>query len=165
MLDSRTAPCAARPRVGAGRRAAGWDGHERTRGSKLHAAVDTPGHLLALRVTAADGDDRAAVAELAEAVLQDATGQSVALADVDQGDTGERPAEAASAHGIALEVVKLPEAKRGFALLPRRWVGSSAPFRLDGALSQVGPGLRAPTRHPGRPALGRLRHSHAATRR
>lgn len=27
----------------------------------------------------------------------------------------------ASTHGIALEVVKLPEAKRGFALLPRRW--------------------------------------------
>jgi transposase len=25
-------------------------------------------------------------------------------------------------HGIHLEVVKLPEAKRGFVLLPRRWV-------------------------------------------
>jgi transposase len=83
--------------------------------------VDTLGHLLALRVTAASEDDRAAVAELAEAV-QDATGQSVDLAYVDQGYTGERPAEAAGAHGIALEVVKLPEAKRGFVLLPRRWV-------------------------------------------
>lgn len=29
---------------------------------------------------------------------------------------------AASAHGIALEVVKLPAAKRGVVLLPRRWV-------------------------------------------
>ena len=34
----------------------------------------------------------------------------------------ERPADAAQAHGIALEVVSLPEAKRGFVLLPRRWV-------------------------------------------
>jgi hypothetical protein len=81
--------------------------------------VDTLGHLLALHVTPASDDDRAAVAELAQAV-QEATGESVTLAYVDQGYTGERPAEAASAHGIALEVVKLPEAKRGFVLLPRR---------------------------------------------
>jgi transposase len=54
--------------------------------------------------------------------LQEATGKSVTLAYVDQGYTGERPAQAAAAHGIALEVVKLPEAKRGFVLLPRRWV-------------------------------------------
>ena len=36
--------------------------------------------------------------------------------------TGERAAQAAERHGITLEVVKLPEAKRGFVLLPRRWV-------------------------------------------
>ena len=41
---------------------------------------------------------------------------------MDQGYTGEEPAAAADAHGIRLEVVKLPEAKRGFVLLPRRWV-------------------------------------------
>ena len=98
-----------------------WDGHKRTRGSKLHLAVDTLGHLLALRVTPANENDRAAVAELAEAV-QDATGESVEIAYVDQGYTGDRPAEAAAAHGIKLEVVGLPEAKRGFVLLPRRWV-------------------------------------------
>ena len=98
-----------------------WDGHKRVRGSKLHMAVDTLGHLLALRVTPANEDDRSAVAALAEAV-QDATNQSVELAYVDQGYTGERPAQAAAAHGVALEVVRLPEAKRGFVLLPRRWV-------------------------------------------
>ena len=59
--------------------------------------------------------------ELAEAV-QEATGESVELAYVDQGYTGEEPAEAAEEHGIRLEVVKRPEAKRGFVLLPRRWV-------------------------------------------
>ena len=41
---------------------------------------------------------------------------------VDQGYTGEAATEAAAAEGIALHVVKLPEAKRGFVLLPRRWV-------------------------------------------
>ena len=116
VLDSRTL----RSTPESGERA-GWDGHKRTRGSKLHLAVDTLGHLLALGVTPADANDRAAVAELAEAV-QDATGGRVELAYVDQGYTGDRPAEAAAAHGIKLEVVSLPEAKRGFVLLPRRWV-------------------------------------------
>ena len=116
VLDSRTL----RSTPESGRRA-GWDGHKRTRGSKVHLAVDTLGQLLALRVTAADTDDRAAVAELADAV-QEATGQSVELAYVDQGYAGERAEGAAAAHGIRLEVVKLPDAKRGFVLLPRRWV-------------------------------------------
>ena len=53
---------------------------------------------------------------------QDATGENVTLAYVDQGYTGERPAEAARAYGIILEVVAPPAAKRGFVLLPRRWV-------------------------------------------
>ena len=59
--------------------------------------------------------------ELAEQV-QESTGEAVELAYVDQGYTGEEAAEAAAANGIRLEVVKLPEAKRGFVLLPRRWV-------------------------------------------
>ena len=116
VLDSRTL----RSTPESGRRA-GWDGHKRTRGSRLHLAVDTLGHLLALHVTPASANDRTAVAELAGAV-QDATGGNVELAFVDQGYTGERPAEAAQAQGIALAVVSLPEAKRGFVLLPRRWV-------------------------------------------
>jgi transposase len=116
VLDSRTL----RSTPESGHRA-GWDGHKRTRGSKLHVAVDTLGHRLALHVTPASANDRAAVTALAAAV-QDATGASVELAFVDQGYTGERPADAAQAHGIALEVVSLPEAKRGFVLLPRRWV-------------------------------------------
>jgi transposase len=75
----------------------------------------------ALHVTAAGADDRAEVGRLAQAV-QASTGQSVDLAYVDQGYTGQKAADAAKAHGIELEVVKLPEAKRGFVLLPRRWV-------------------------------------------
>ena len=38
------------------------------------------------------------------------------------GYTVHQPAQDAAAHGIHLEVVKLPAAKRGFVLLPRRWI-------------------------------------------
>jgi transposase len=100
---------------------AGYDGHKRRNGSKVHMAVDTLGHLLALRVTPASDDERTQVAELAAAV-QEATGQAVTLAFVDQGYTGDQPAADAANHGIRLEVVKHTEAKRGFVLLPRRWV-------------------------------------------
>ncbi|CAA9388358.1 MAG: Mobile element protein [uncultured Phycisphaerae bacterium] len=100
---------------------AGYDGAKRRKGSKAHMAVDTLGHLLALHVTAADEQDRQRVAKLA-ADVQAATGESVELAFVDQGYTGGQPAADATARGIELSVVKLPAAKRGFVLLPRRWV-------------------------------------------
>lgn len=100
---------------------AGYDGAKRRKGSKVHIAVDTLGHLLALIVTPADAQDRAQVAALCEAV-QSATGRSVELAFVDQGYTGAAPAGVAEGHGMRLEVVKHSEAKRGFVLLPRRWV-------------------------------------------
>jgi transposase len=116
ILDSRT--LRSTPESG-GR--AGYDGHKRKKGSKIHAAVDTLGHLLALHVTPANEQDRSQVAALAEAV-QEATGESVELAYVDQGYTGAETAEAAQNEGIQLEVVKHSEAKRGFILLPRRWV-------------------------------------------
>ncbi len=87
----------------------------------MHAAVDTLGNLLTLLVTPANEQDRAQVGPLAAAVPE-VTGQSVELAYVDQGYTGDDPAAEARQQGIQLEVVKLPEAKRGFVLLPRRWV-------------------------------------------
>ena len=100
---------------------AGHDGHKREKGSKLHTAVDTLGHLIALHVTPANTDDRTQVGKLAEAV-QAVTGDSVDLAYVDEDYTGDRPAAAAEKQGIKLEMVRLSEAKRGFVLLPRRWV-------------------------------------------
>jgi transposase len=116
ILDSRTLQST--PESGP---RAGYDGAKRKRGSKVHLAVDTLGHLLALHVTAAAAQDRAQVARLVEQV-QDVTGDSVEVACVDQGYTGDQPAQDAAAYGIQLEVVKLPEAKKGFVLLPRRWV-------------------------------------------
>lgn len=100
---------------------AGYDGYKRKKGSKVHAAVDTLGHLLALKVTAANEQERAQVADLA-ADVREATGEKVELAYVDQGYTGEKPAAAAEAEGMRLMVVKLEEAKKGFVLLPKRWV-------------------------------------------
>jgi len=116
VIDSRTLQST--PESGA---RAGYDGAKRRKGSKVHVAVDTLGHLLALHVTAANEQDRAQVETLAEQV-QRITGDHVELAYVDQGYTGEAAAQAAAQHGIQLEVVKHTEAKRGFILLPRRWV-------------------------------------------
>ena len=61
---------------------AGYDGYKCKRGSKVHIAVDTLGHLLAVHVTPANAQERAQVAELA-AQVQEATEQSVTLAYVD----------------------------------------------------------------------------------
>ena len=116
ILDGRTLQST--PESG---RRAGYDGHKKRNGSKVHAAVDTVGLLLALRVTAASAQERAQVFALG-ADIQEATGQTVALAFVDQGYTGDQPAADAAAHGIRLEVVTHTEPKKGFVLLPRRWV-------------------------------------------
>jgi transposase len=116
VFDSRTLRSS--PESGA---RAGFDAHKKTKGSKVHLAVDTLGHLLAALVTPANQQERDQVTELTDAV-QEATGYSVKVAFVDQAYTGEEPADAADLVGIRLEVVQRPEAKRGFVLLPRRWV-------------------------------------------
>jgi transposase len=100
---------------------AGYDGYKRKKGSKIHIAVDTLGLLLAAHVTPANEQERAQVKELAEAV-QEVTQNSVEIAYVDRGYTGEEPQKDAKEASIQLIVVKLPEAKKGFVLLPRRWV-------------------------------------------
>jgi len=116
ILDSRTLQST--PESGA---RAGFDGHKKRKGSKVHAAVDTLGHLLALTVSPANEQDRAQVGQLAQAI-QATVVTPVQVAFVDQGYTGEHPARAAAQAGLQLEVVKHHEAKRGFVLLPRRWV-------------------------------------------
>ena len=54
IIDGRTL----RSTPESGRRA-GYDGHKRQKGSKVQAAVDSLGHLLALKVTAANEQERA----------------------------------------------------------------------------------------------------------
>ena len=116
IVDSRTLQST--PESGS---RAGYDGAKKKKGSKIHVAVDTLGHLLSLHVTPANEQDRSRVKQLAQDVQQ-ATGESVKLIYADQGYTGQEPAEGAKEQGIELNIVKLPQAKRGFVLLPRRWV-------------------------------------------
>src|SRR6201997_786769 len=116
IFDGRTlqSTCESGPR-------AGYDGYKRKRGSKVHMAVDTLGQLLAVHVTPANEQERAQGAEVARQV-QEITGHTVKVAFADQGYTGEDAAQAARNEGIDLQVIKLQEAKKGFVLLPRRWV-------------------------------------------
>jgi transposase len=128
LFDSRTLQST----VESGERAE-WDGAKRKRGSKTHLAVDTLGNLLTLFVTSAKVQDRAQVDQLAQRVQQE-TGQAVEVAFVDQGYTGPTAEQAALQHAMQLVVVKLPDSKHGFVLLPRRWViersfGWAARFR------------------------------------
>jgi len=116
IMDSRTLQ--SMPESGA---RAGYDGGKKKKGSKIHMAVDTLGHLLTLHVTPANEQDRSEVGKLAQSV-QETTGKSVQIAYVDQGYTGEDAEDMAYEQDIHLEVVKLPYAKKGFVLLPRRWV-------------------------------------------
>jgi transposase len=84
IMDSRTL----RSSPESGHRG-GYDGAKRKKGSKLHLAVDTLGNLLALHVTPASLDDRAAVGRLSQEV-QLATEESVEIALVDEGYNGSR---------------------------------------------------------------------------
>ena len=116
ILDTR----ALRSRPESGNRA-GYSGAKRRKGSTARLAVASLGHLHALIVTPASDDERAQVESLA-ARAQAATGERVEIASVDSGYTGPDPAASAAAHGIELVVVKTPEAKRGWILLPKRWI-------------------------------------------
>src|SRR5262245_53825876 len=100
---------------------AGYSGAKRRKGSKARLAVAPVGHLLALTVTPASDDERTQVEALA-ARAQAATGEHVEIASVASGYTCPDPAASAAAHGIELVMVKTPEAKRGFILLPKRWI-------------------------------------------
>jgi len=152
VLDSRTLQST--PESGA---SAGFDGHKNRKGSKVHAAVDTWGHLLALKVTAANELDRAQVGELA-AALQEVPGQNVQAAFVDQGYTGQQPAQQT---GLRPKVIKHHQAKRGIVLLPRRWVVERS-FALGCSLPPIGSRLRTTGPHLSRLSLVGFCHPHAS---
>ena len=92
-----------------------------SKGAYVHLAVDTLVEFLDVVVPTAIVQVSTKVDELA-ARVQEATGGTIEVAFVDQGYTGAEAEHAAADWGIHLEVVKLPEARHGFVLLPRRWV-------------------------------------------
>ena len=66
------------------------------------------------------------------------------LAYVNQGYTGDEPAEVAKGRGSDLSVVKHAEAKKGFMLLPRRWASGASvdwPASAGWPLPPAGPRL------------------------
>lgn len=78
-------------------------------------------------VTAANKQDRAQIAKLAEEV-QAATGAMVEVAFLDQSYTREQRAGAAEAKGLRLEVLKLPTTRCGFVLPPvALWSSGASP--------------------------------------
>lgn len=116
ILDSRTLQST--PESGA---RAGYDAAKRRKGTKVHLAVDTLGHPLAVQATPANEQDRDQVAPLVKQV-QDVTGGNVEVGYADQAYTGEPAAAAAEADGVELVVVKRPSGQKGFSVLPKRWV-------------------------------------------
>lgn len=56
-----------------------WDGHKRVKGSKIHIAVGSLGHLLAAVVMPANENERKQVEQLA-ILVQEVTGQHMHIA-------------------------------------------------------------------------------------
>jgi len=152
-IDSRTLQST--PESGA---CAGYDGAKRRKGSKVHIAVDTLGHLLALRVTAADQGDRAQVETLTED-MQAITGGTVEMAFVDQGYTGPNAAETGTE--------PRHPARRGQAPAGQAWLRAAAAplgcrekLRLDRQISPTRKRLSTTRHYPQRFPPHRLRLPH-----
>ena len=110
-----------------GGEARGIDGNKKINGRKRHVVTDTVGHLLAVKVTAANTSDQAG----GEAVL-------TALHQRQQAHANTSPARlikiladgayqglvvvALTLFGWALEITKKPEGSKGFVVQPKRWV-------------------------------------------
>ncbi len=110
--------------VGAHRRskggARGYDAAKKITGRKRHILTDTDGRLLAVRVHAADVQDRDG-AKLALKASR-ARFPFVQTVFADGGYAGRLEAWARAKANLALLVVKRPRALTGFEPLPRRWV-------------------------------------------
>ena len=117
ILDARTLQST--PESGA---RAGYDGHKRRKGSKVHAAVDTLGHALGPAGHPGQRPGARPGRRAGRARSRRSPASTWSWPTSIKATPARKPRQTAAAHGIQLEVVKLPEAKRGFVLLPRRWV-------------------------------------------
>jgi len=102
----------------------GFDGGKKIDGRKRHICVDTLGLLLAVAVTTAGLDDAAAAPLVLEQLRGD-TSKRLEVIGADNKYHNHRLEQwvATQAPGTwRLEVVRRPEAAKGFVLLPKRWV-------------------------------------------
>ena len=146
VLDGRTLQSS--PESG-GR--AGYDGYKRKKGSKVHVAVDTLGHLLALVVTPANAQQRAQVETLAQQV-QAVTAQNVELAYVDQGYTGKKSGAGGCRpwHPPGGGQTRRGQARLCPATTP---LGGGTILCLAGQIPAAFPRLRTPSHYPRQDAL------------
>ncbi len=102
----------------------GYDGGKRLRGRKRHIVVDALGLLVTVVVTAASVDDAAAAQQvLGRMDRADYPRLRLIWADTKYHNHALYAWIAGHAGGDwSLEVVRRPDGKKGFVLLPRRWV-------------------------------------------
>ncbi|WP_146093457.1 transposase [Xanthomonas pisi] len=124
---------------------------------QVHMAIDTRKHLLAVQVTPAIGQERAQVRSLTQDVPH-ATGEAIKIAFVDQGYTGQEPAQAAKDDGIPLHVTTRQEAKQERRFLATAPLGLSS-TAWDGSV--VSDGCYATTCNLGWLARRCLQDTHA----
>ncbi|MFD7225511.1 IS5 family transposase [Streptomyces sp. NPDC059892] len=101
------------------RSTSGYDGGKKVTGRKRHIVVDVLGLLLAVVVTAADVQDRAAAQPLLERAL--ARFHRLVLVWADSGYTGMLVDWARDTLRLRLEIVRRNDGVPGFMVLPRRW--------------------------------------------
>ncbi len=118
----------------------GFDGAKKLDGIKRHVVVDTLGLLVAVLVTAASVQDRAAVPRL----LARARYRCPRLGHLwaDQGYTGAVVQAVSRILPFTIQIVGGIKPKGGFVVQPRRW-GCRAGFRLDAPLPTPHPTVRA----------------------
>lgn len=98
----------------------GYDAGKRVNGRKRHIIVDTFGLLLVVLVTAASVQDRDG-GRRAMLICRQAH-PTIRLVWADGGYAGKLVAWARTVLDVILSVVTKPAGRRGFAVLPRRWV-------------------------------------------
>lgn len=133
---------------------AGYDGYKRRKGSKVHAAVDTVGHLLALHVTPANEQDRAQVETLAEQI-QERTGRErpYSLRRSGLHRRGCSPGCGVERNGALCRQTGGSQTRLRAAA---QAMGGRAVLRLGLALPALGPGLRKTGEYACRTSLARL---------
>jgi transposase len=99
----------------------GYDAGKKVKGRKIHALVDTEGLPLRIIVHSAGIQDRDGAALVLERIRQRFNWLELIWAD---GGYNARQVDAAVAEAppLRLEIVKRSDDRKGFVVLPRRWV-------------------------------------------
>ena len=99
----------------------GFDGGKKVTGRKRHLVVDTLGFVLAVRVTAAHGDDRPAAQQLFSTMMT-LSWKRLKVIWADGNYTGDLVAWVKQSCTWLLEIVHKPSGQKGFSVLPKRWI-------------------------------------------